>query len=141
MNDKVTVLYMLTNGIQQTEEFNDFKSSHFAAIVKPVPQRDLDGELLLRPGAAGRRRAGGPDGFFRVFDTYVTYTATSRLSFGLDVNYVTNEVNKADESLLAAGHRRLRALSGHRSGCARRFATNGSTTRACSAASIRCSRR
>ena len=35
---------------------------------------------------------GGPDGFFRVFDTYVTYTATSALTLGLDVNYVTNEV-------------------------------------------------
>ena len=38
VNDKVTLLYMLTNGIQQTEDFNDFKSNHFAAIVKPLPQ-------------------------------------------------------------------------------------------------------
>ena len=37
VNDKVSLLYMLTNGIQQTEEFNDFKSNHFAAIVKPIP--------------------------------------------------------------------------------------------------------
>ena len=29
-------MYMLTNGIQQTEDFNDFKSNHFAAIVKPT---------------------------------------------------------------------------------------------------------
>ena len=35
VNDRVTVMYMLTNGIQQTEDFNDFKSNHFAAIVKP----------------------------------------------------------------------------------------------------------
>ena len=28
LSDKVTVLYMLTNGIQQTEDFNDFKSHH-----------------------------------------------------------------------------------------------------------------
>ena len=45
----------------------------------------------------------GPDGYFRVFDTYVAYTATTALSFGLDVNYVTNEVNKADESLALQG--------------------------------------
>ena len=38
LNDKVTVLYMLTNGIQQTEDFNNFKSSHVAAIVKPTGQ-------------------------------------------------------------------------------------------------------
>ena len=36
VNDKVSLLYMLTNGIQQTEEFNDFKSNHFAAILKPT---------------------------------------------------------------------------------------------------------
>ena len=36
VNDKVTVMYMLTNGIQQTEDFNDFKSNHFTAIVKPI---------------------------------------------------------------------------------------------------------
>ena len=51
VNDKVSVLYMLTNGIQQTEDFNDFKSNHVAAIVKPVAHGDLDRQLLLRPGA------------------------------------------------------------------------------------------
>jgi hypothetical protein len=40
----------------------------------------------------------GPDGFFRVFDTYVAYTATPKLTVGLDVNYVTNEVRKADDA-------------------------------------------
>ena len=29
-------MYMLTNGIQQTEDFNDYKSNHFTAIIKPV---------------------------------------------------------------------------------------------------------
>ena len=36
VSDKVTLMYMLTNGIQQTEDFNDFKSNHFTAIVKPT---------------------------------------------------------------------------------------------------------
>ena len=36
VHDKVTAIYMLTNGIQQTEDFNDFKSNHFTAIVKPI---------------------------------------------------------------------------------------------------------
>ena len=38
-----------------------------------------------------------------MFDTYVAYTATPKLSFGLDVNYVTNEVNKADDALSLQG--------------------------------------
>ena len=57
VSDKVTVMYMLTNGIQQTEDFNDFKSNHVTAIVKPTGSDRLDDQLLLRPGAAGRRRA------------------------------------------------------------------------------------
>lgn len=36
VSNSVTLMYMLTNGIQQTEDFNNFKSNHFAAIVKPV---------------------------------------------------------------------------------------------------------
>lgn len=35
-SNKISLLYMLTNGVQQTEDFNNFKSNHFAAILKPV---------------------------------------------------------------------------------------------------------
>ena len=52
VSDKVTVMYMLTNGIQQTEDFNNFKSNHFTAIVKPTGSAVVDDQLLLRPGAA-----------------------------------------------------------------------------------------
>ncbi len=37
VSDELTVMYMLTNGIQQTEDFNDFKSTHLTAIVTPLP--------------------------------------------------------------------------------------------------------
>ena len=60
VNDKVTLMYMLTNGIQQTEDFNNFKSNHVTAIVKPTSKRGVDDQLLLRPGAARRRRARRP---------------------------------------------------------------------------------
>ena len=36
----------------------------------------------------------GPDGFFRVFDTYVAWTPTECVGVGLDVNHVTNEVRR-----------------------------------------------
>ena len=45
----------------------------------------------------------GPDGFFRIFDTYASYTATSKLSLGLDVNYVTNEAQTTDDALSLQG--------------------------------------
>ena len=141
VNDKVTVMYMLTNGIQQTEDFNDFKSNHFAAIVKPVSQVTWTANYYFGQEQPDGGEPGGPDGFFRVFDTYVAYTATSALTLGLDVNYVTNEVQQADAVAVAAGHRRLRALSGDRAGRRSAFATSGSTTRGCSAASTRSCRR
>jgi hypothetical protein len=47
--------------------------------------------------------AGGPDGFFRVFDTNVTIAPTSALSLALDVNYVTNQVNRGAPSLSPQG--------------------------------------
>ena len=36
VSDKVTLMYMLTNGIQQAEDFNNFKSNHVTAVVKPA---------------------------------------------------------------------------------------------------------
>ena len=43
VGDKVTLMYMLTNGIQQTEDFNNFKSNHFAAVIKPTGEDCVDG--------------------------------------------------------------------------------------------------
>ena len=97
VNDKVTLMYMLTNGIQQTEDFNDFKSNHFTAIVKPIDSVTWTinyyfGQEQPDGGEPGRPRRLLP----RLRHLRRPYTATSALSFGLDVNYVTNEVNKAD---------------------------------------------
>jgi len=109
VNDKVTAMYMLSNGVQQTEDFNNFKSNHFAAIIKPNAKVTWTanyyfGQEQSDPSASsGHAAVETPDGFFRVFDTYVAYAASSRLGFGLEVNYVTNEVNKADDPLALQG--------------------------------------
>jgi hypothetical protein len=103
VNDKVTLLYMLTNGIQQTEDFNDFKSNHFAAIVKPLPQVVWTINYYFGQEQPDHGEPGGPDGFFRVFDTYVTVTPTASLTFGLDVNHTTNEVLQSDAALALNG--------------------------------------
>jgi Putative beta-barrel porin-2, OmpL-like. bbp2 len=103
VNDKVSVLYMLTNGIQQTEEFNNFKSNHFAAIVKPVPMLTWTVNYYFGQEQPDGGEPDGPDGFFRVFDTYATVTPTAALTLGLDVNYVTNEVNNQAPSLSLQG--------------------------------------
>ena len=101
--DKLTLMYMLTNGIQQTEDFNDFKSNHVTAIVKPVSDVTWTVNYYLGQEQPDGGQPTGPDGFFRVFDTYAAYTVTPALSVGIDVNYVTNEVNKSDDALSLQG--------------------------------------
>jgi hypothetical protein len=92
VNDRLTLMYTLTNGIQQTEEFNDYKSSQVTAIVKPVSPVTWTINYYFGREQPDRGEPDGPDGAFRVFDTYVTVAPSSRLSLALDVNYVTNEV-------------------------------------------------
>lgn len=103
VNDKVSVLYMLTNGIQQTEDFNDYKSNHFAAVVKPVSHVTWTVNYYFGQEQPDLGQPGGPNGFFRVFDTYVTYAPTAAVTLGLDTNYVTNEVTTDSDSLSLQG--------------------------------------
>lgn len=103
MNDKVSLLYMLTNGIQQTEEFNDFKSSHVAAVMRP-----MRGVTWTVNGYFGREEPdngapGGPNGAFRIFDTYITVTPTATLSLGLDANYTTRDLDAPGHALSLQG--------------------------------------
>jgi Putative beta-barrel porin-2, OmpL-like. bbp2 len=97
------VMYMLTNGIQQTEDSNDFKSNHFTAIVKPTGKIAWTTSYYFGQEQPDAGQPTGPDGFFKVFDTYVTWAATSAASLGVDVNYVTNQVNKGDDTLSLQG--------------------------------------
>lgn len=103
VSDEITVMYMLTNGIQQTEDFNDFKSNHVAAIVKPTSAVTWTVNYYAGQEQPDGGEPHGPDGYFKVFDTYVAWTATPALSVGLDVNHVTSEVTKDDDALALQG--------------------------------------
>lgn len=103
VSDSVTVMYMLTNGIQQTEDFNDFKSNHVAAIIKPAASVTWTVNYFFGQEQADNGSATGPDGFFRVFDTYVTVNANAKTTLGLDVNHTTNEVTSSGPSLALTG--------------------------------------
>jgi hypothetical protein len=116
VSDQLTVAYMLTNGIQQTEDFNNFKSNQVSAIVKPAPALTwtinyyFGQEQADSSTSSGHVAAGTPDGFFRAFDTYATFAPTPALNLGVDANYTTNEINASDPSLSllgAAGYARF----------------------------------
>jgi len=98
VSDQLTLMYMLTNGIQQTEDFNDFKSSHLTAIIKPHTRLTWTVNYFFGQEQPDGGEPTGPDGYFRVFDTQLAFTATSALTFGFDGNYVTNEINKRDSA-------------------------------------------
>jgi hypothetical protein len=91
-------MYMLTNGVQQTEDFNEFKSHHVAAIVSPAPGLTWTTSYYTGQEQPDDGLPNGPDGYFRVFDTQLSYAPTERASVGLDVNYVTNQFRRGDPS-------------------------------------------
>jgi hypothetical protein len=103
VHDKVTLMYMLTNGIQQTEEFNNFKSNHFSAVVTPLPNVSWTTNYYFGQEQPDGGEPDGPDGFFHVLDSYVAWTPTDRVGFGFDVNHVTNDVRKDEDSVSLDG--------------------------------------
>jgi hypothetical protein len=103
VHDKVTVMYVLTNGIQQTEDFNNFKSNQFTSIIKPTGAIAWTTNYYFGQEQPDGGLAGTPNGFFKVFDTYVTYAPTPKVSLAADVNYVTNQINQGDPTLSLQG--------------------------------------
>jgi hypothetical protein len=112
LNDKLSVMYHLMNGQQQSEDFNGFKSQHFAVIVTPHPrvswqvnyyfgqeQRDLVPDLNptlptlpTQPGLSTTPITPTLRGRLHILDSYVTWNATDKLTLALEGDYVINRV-------------------------------------------------
>jgi len=103
MNDKVSIYYMLTNGIQQTEDFNNFKSNQFEAVLTPDKKITWTVNYYFGQEQPDGGVPGGPNGWFRVFDTYLTYTPSAKLSLSADVNRTTNQRLSTDPSSSLVG--------------------------------------
>jgi hypothetical protein len=112
VNDKVTVMYHLMNGTQQSEDFNGFKSHHFAVIVAPTKrisgqlnyyfgpeQRDRNPALnptfapvASQPGLSTDVIRPVPSGRLHIFDTYYTFSVTDKWTLGVEGDYVAGRV-------------------------------------------------
>jgi hypothetical protein len=123
VSDKVTVMYHLMNGIQQSEDFNGFKSQHFALILTPAKkvswqvnyyfgQEQRDTVPELNPGFASLPTQPGlstnvirpvPNGRLHIFDTYVTWNVTDKLILAGEGDYVVNRVQEVSAPLHIAG--------------------------------------
>lgn len=112
VNEKLTLLYHLMNGIQQSEDFNSFKSQHFAFVLSPKKnvswqvnyyigreQRDVVPilnptfpTLPTQPGLPTEGIDPAPNGWYQAFDSYVTWYATENLTLAAEGDYVTNRI-------------------------------------------------
>jgi hypothetical protein len=112
VNDKLTVMYQLMNGANQTEDFNGFKSQQLAVAVKPAKristqfnyyfgreQRVRTSILSLpfpilptQPGLSPFEIRPVRNGRLQIIDAYATFNATDKLTFALEGDYAINRV-------------------------------------------------
>ncbi|HKW75636.1 MAG TPA: outer membrane beta-barrel protein [Terriglobales bacterium] len=112
LSDRANLTYWLVNGAQQTEDFNGFKSQAFLLNLKPAKpvswnlnyyfgeeQRDV--VSMLNPGLpAGPTQPGlpvsnvspTPNGREHIFDSYITWNATAKLTLVGEGDYLLNRV-------------------------------------------------
>jgi len=123
VNDKLTVMYHLMNGVNQSEDFNGFKSQHVALIVKPaervttqfnyyVGQEQRVRTSILnptfpvlptQPGLSPVEIHPEARGRFHVLDAYATFNVTDKLTFALEGDYVINRVFRNSPPLRVTG--------------------------------------
>lgn len=109
---RFSVAYWLVNGAGQAEDFNGFKSQNFQFVVKPSAaltwttnyytgqeQRDVVPvlnpafpTLPTQPGLPTQMVVPAPDGRMHILDTYVSWSATPKLTLAAEGDYVINRV-------------------------------------------------
>lgn len=112
LNDKVSLMYHLVNGAQQSEDFNGFKSHHVALVLTPAKrvsgqvnyyfgQEQRDRSPVLNPTFATLPTQPGlstdvvrpvPSGRFHVLDTYYTFAVNDKWTFAVAGDYVVGRV-------------------------------------------------
>jgi hypothetical protein len=111
LSDKVTASWLLLNGLNQTEDFNGFKSNHFMLSttpaknfswtasyyfgretrdVQPLPVSNLPPTLPTQAGLSTIPVIPKPDGFTHIADTYLTWNATPKLTLVAEGDYYIN---------------------------------------------------
>jgi hypothetical protein len=108
LNDTVALNYWITNGTQQTEPFNGFKDQLVGLNLQPrknlawtvnyyLGQEHPDVQFLPNYTGVGLPAAQGipfepipnaPSGKLHIFDSYLTWQASSKLTLALEGDYV-----------------------------------------------------
>jgi Putative beta-barrel porin-2, OmpL-like. bbp2 len=106
VNRWLTANYWLVNGAQQTEDFNGFKDQLFGVVLQPKPSLSWTvnyyfgqehPDFAFVSGSTGSAVVQGepfapipnaPTGKLNIFDSYVNWKASSRLTLALEGDYV-----------------------------------------------------
>jgi len=106
VNNKLALNYWIVNGNNQTEPTNGYKDELFGLVV--TPNKNINwtinyylgqdhpnalpvascGPVPVQPGLCFQQISPAPNGKTHIFDSYVTWQATPKLSFTLEGDYV-----------------------------------------------------
>ena len=109
-NDKFTATYYLANGINQSEDFNAWKSQAVLLTFKPTSRITAQANyytgkegrvrtsilnptfpvLPTQPGLSPNENRPEPNGRIHILDAYATFNVTDRLTFAFQGDYVIN---------------------------------------------------
>jgi hypothetical protein len=124
VNDRFTLTYWVVNGTNQAEATNGFKDELFGFTAKPAksvtwvanyylgqehPDR-VEGAptspIPVQPGLSFDAIVPAPNGKLHIFDSYVTWVASPRLTFALEGDYVIERLwrNQAPDESAAPAH-------------------------------------
>ncbi|MGD0443371.1 MAG: outer membrane beta-barrel protein [Edaphobacter sp.] len=105
VNDKLTANYWIVNGTNQTEPTNSYKDELFGFTAQPTKNISWNFNYYigqdhpdvapatnctvpLQPGLCLQPINTAPDGKINIFDSYVTWNATPKLTFSAEGDYV-----------------------------------------------------
>jgi hypothetical protein len=103
VNDRLSFMGAVVNGVQQTEDFNNGTSTHLSVTAKPASGVSWTASYYRGREQPDGGLPGGPDGLFQVFDSYLSAPVGSRVSIALDVNRTTNARWSAEPSSSLVG--------------------------------------
>jgi hypothetical protein len=124
ISDRLTLNYWVVNGTNQVEATNGFKDELFGFVAKPSknvvwtmnyylgqehPDRTLvppASPIPVQPGLSFAAIRPAPNGRTHIFDSYVTWQATPKLSFALEGDYFIQRLwrNEAPGQSSAPSH-------------------------------------
>jgi hypothetical protein len=93
VSNSISVAYNLVNGVQQTEDFNEFKSHHAQLVVAPEAGASWTLNYYTGKEQRGLSAELNP-GRYHAVDTYASLQPTGKLTFALELDYVINRIEK-----------------------------------------------